>query len=150
MSKERKSTYCIASPATRSMRAGINRINRPLWLPIEASLRRRLLYIYQLDLTLLQKLIIIIIIASLCSRQVPCGHGVRGRLAPERQPHSVMRDNGQRARNPYIKSVLRCTQMGDSSGIDRHYLKPKLRLPNYYYHESQLALLLNRWGAWAP
>ena len=65
-------------------------------------------------------------------------------------PHAFARENGQRARSPDFKIVLAITQVGESAETDRHYLKPDLGLHDYCYHESQLALLLNRMVAWAP
>jgi len=86
-----------------------------------------------------------------CSRHIHSGHGSKGdRPAPERQPLKPSRAKKGNARRPYFLSFLRSTQAGDPAGNDRHYPKPELGLPDYYYHESQLALQLNRWVAWAP
>ncbi len=67
----------------------------------------------------------------------PRGQGVRGgRPALRTAPTAIARENGQRARSPCIKSILRWTPVGESAGNDRHYPKPEPGLPNYCYHES--------------
>jgi len=74
----------------------------------------------------------------------PVATGSGGPSGLEDSPHSLARENGKRARSPQIKSVLCCTQAGEPTGNDSHYPKRDSGHGNYYYHESQLALLLNR------
>jgi hypothetical protein len=88
--------------------------------------------------------------AYLAHGMSPVDTGSGGPYSLEDSPHSLARENGQRARSPQIKSVLCCIQAGELTGNDNHYPKSDSGRENYYYHESQLALLLNRWGAWAP
>ncbi len=80
----------------------------------------------------------------------PWPWGQEGRPALRTAPPAIARANGQRARNPNIGSVLRCTKVSEPAEGDTPSPKPDSRRPDYCYYESQLALLLNRWGEWAP
>ena len=82
--------------------------------------------------------------AHLAHGMSPVATGSGGPSGLEDSPHSLARENGKRARSPQIKSVLCCTQAGEPTGNDSHYPKRDSGHGNYYYHESQLALLLNR------
>ena len=87
---------------------------------------------------------------------IPCNHAPSrpqgARALGERQ---TLTKAGSRAPRLLLSRIhatmLHLAPQGrEPSGCDRHYPKPDLGLPDYYYHESQLALLLNRWGAWVP
>jgi hypothetical protein len=89
--------------------------------------------------------------ASPCSRNVPRGHGVRGgRPALRTAPHAFARENGQRARESQYRKRYVLYSSGRVSWKRQMLPKPDPVLPDYYYHGSQLALLLNRLGAWRP
>jgi len=46
----------------------------------------------------------------------PVAMGSGGPSGLEDSPHALARENWQRARSPYIQSVLRSTQVGDPAG----------------------------------
>jgi len=76
------------------------------------------------------------IMPTLLTAYPPWPRGKGGRPALRTAPSSPRAKTGN-ARSPQIKSVLRCTRVGELWN-DRHCLTPELEYPNYYYPESQL------------
>jgi hypothetical protein len=79
----------------------------------------------------------------------PWPRGQGGRPALRTAPCLRARERATRAESQYRKRYV-LHSSGRVSWKRQMLPKPDPVLPDYYYHGSQLALLLNRWGAWAP